>query len=267
MALPFPRLLPAALLLLGALAGGACSSNTKQATAPAAGAAAPARPDSVAIRRTAQAFRVQYQPPQVIDSSQYLYQPLMVVQLPNDRPLITIEDGLRTSAQAATNYDSARGPVFNLLFYHLPTGRTHLLFPSGEFRIERVDANHRPVRRWPYIFYQIIPADRNQDGELTPADGRVLFVSDKAGEQLRQLTPDSARLERWQLVTGTDLLLAELRYDSDRNGKFNDADANYWLRCNLRAPQAAATLFAPDSIEYDVQQQMLRRQSLLRAAR
>jgi len=257
------RVLPAALLLLGAVVG-ACSSNSKQTSAPTADPAARARPDSLAIQRTAQSFRVQYQPPKPIDSTQYLYQPLMVVQLPSNRPLINIKDGLSTSSQSATNYDSARGPVFNLLFYHVPTGRTHLLFSNGEFRIEEVDANRMPVRQWPYIFYQVIPADHNQDGELTPADGRVLFVSNKAGEELHQLTPDSARVERWQLVTGTSLLLAELRYDSDRNGQFSDADANYWVRCDLRDPQKAAALFASDSIEYEVQQQMLRRQSRLR---
>lgn len=257
-----PRLLPTLLLLTSLVA--ACSTKSRKPS-PAAADTPAVAPDSLTIRQTAQSFRVQYQPPVPIDSSQYVYQPIMVVQLPSNRPLINMKGGLSTSSRSTSNYDSARGPVFNLLFYHLPTGRTHLLFPSGDYRIEQVEANVHPVRQWPYIFYQVIPNDRDQNGELTAADGRVLFVSDKAGENLHQLTPDSARLERWQLVPGTTMLLAELRYDSDHDGQFTIADSNYWLRCDLRAPQTPPLPFAPDSLSTEVQLQMLRRQSRLQA--
>ncbi|MBC6610883.1 hypothetical protein H8B15_08105 [Hymenobacter sp. BT507] len=246
-------------LLLGGLAT-ACSPDQQKKPAATSASQTPPIPDSLTIRQAAQTYRVQYAAPVPLDSGRYVYQPIMAVKTGRqERPLIDIKGDAPTS-YASTNYDSARGPVFNLLFYHLPTGRTHLLLDNGGYRIEKVITTS-----YPHLFYQMITADRNGDGELTSADGRILFISNRAGEQLHQLTPDSTRLESWQLIPNTKMLLAELRYDSDRNGQFDDTDKTYWLRYPLNAQQPPTTpVFVPDSLAQVVRQQMLYRQSRLR---
>lgn len=257
--MPVTRSTLSACLLLGALAA-SCSSDqqTKSGRMPAAQTSAV--PDSLTIRQAAQTYRVQYAAPVPLDSGRYVYQPIMAVKTERqERPLIDIKGDALTS-YASTNYDSARGPVFNLLFYHLPTGRTHLLLNNGGYRIEKVITTN-----YPNLFYQIITTDRNEDGELTSADGRILFISKRNGEELHQLTPDSTRLESWELIPSTRLLLTELRYDSNRNGQFDEEDQTYWLRYPLNTQQAPTPpVFVPDSLAQVVRQQMLYRQSRLR---
>jgi len=257
--MPVTRSTLFACLLLGALAA-SCSSDQQKKSGGTSAAQTPTVPDSLTIRQAAQTYRVQYAAPVPLDSGRYVYQPIMAVKTGRqERPLIDMKGDVPAS-YASTNYDSARGPVFNLLFYHLPTGRTHLLLDNGGYRIEKVI-----TANYPNLFYQIITADRNNDGELTSTDGRILFISKRNGEDLHQLTPDSTRLESWQLIPNTRLLLAELRYDSNRNGQFDEEDRTYWLRYPLNAQQSPTPpVFVSDSLAQVVRQQMLYRQSRLR---
>lgn len=246
-------------LLLGA-ATVACSPDQRKNPATTPASQTPAVPDSLTIRQAAQTYRVQYAAPVPLDSGRYVYQPIMAVRTEKqERPLIDLKGDVPPT-YASTNYDSARGPVFNLLFYHVPTGRTHLLLGNGGYRIEKVVTDY-----YPNLFYQIITTDRNNDGELTGVDGRILFISNRAGHDLHQLTPDSTRLESWKLIPNTKTILAELRYDSNRDGQFDATDQTYWLRYPLSAQQTPTPpVFVPDSLAQVIQQQMLYRQSRLR---
>ena len=153
------------------------------------------------------------------------------------------------------------GTCYNLLFSRKSAVQEQLLLPHGRFVITEIDAEKKPGIRWPYLFYTIIKADTNADGDQDGEDASALFVSDRNGRQLRQLTPDGTRLESRLLLPKTSLLLAEVRPDVNRDGNFTHADDTYRLRFDLANLAAAPVRQPAPALANALHQQMLLRQS------
>lgn len=249
-----------ALLALGTLA--ACSPDGPGRPAAANPVAAGAPPDTVALRQAAQKFRVHYNSPVDLDSTGFYYVPVSVVAQ---------EKAGRSKVFSSGSYEgygeqsgSIEGTCYNVLFFDKETGQQRALLPHGRFVLAEIDTGHKPDSRWPYLFYSLIKADTNRDGEQGADDASALFVSDRSGQQLRQLTPDGTQLGSRLILPRTSLLLVEVRPDADRDGKFTHADGPYWLRFdlrNLRTPPVRQPSFA---LAEALQQQMLHRQSRLK---
>lgn len=252
--MPLFRYLPA--LLLSGLA--ACSSDP--ANRPAAPAGTLATPDTAAVRQAAQQYRVYYNLPVDLDSTDFYYQPISVVPLEESR------SSKVSSSSYNGDYDSdgkgsIRGTCYNLLFLHKATPEERTLLPHSRFVITEIDDAKKPDVRWPYLFYTILKADTNADGHQDQDDASALFMSDRSGQQLRQLTPDGTHLESRQLLPKTFLLLVEVRPDSNRDGKFSSADGSYWLRFDLRDLRVPALRQPTAALAETLHQQMLDRQS------
>lgn len=251
----------AALVLLGSMA--ACSDNPTQH--PTANPGGSAVPDTAAVRKAAQEFRVHYNPPQDLDSTDFYFQPVSVVPLEEER---SSRSKLFSSSSYESEYEARpndiEGTCYNLLFFQKSTLQEHALLPHGRFVISEIDTNKKPDARWPYLFYTIIKADTNADGKQDGDDASALFVSDRSGRQFRQLTPDGTRLESRQLLPKTNLLLVEVRPDTNRDRKYTHADGSYWLRFDLRNLNAPPTRQPASALSATLQQQMLERQSRLR---
>ncbi|WP_157541227.1 hypothetical protein [Hymenobacter aerophilus] len=252
-----PYALLPAWLVLGALA--ACSpdggpTRPAAATSPAASAA----PDTAALRRARQQFRVHYNAPVDLDSSAFYCVPVSVLPL---------EAGGRDKLLSSSSYDgygsssgNIIGTCYNVLFFEKETGRQRPLLPHSRFVLAEIHDANEPDSPWPYLFYTIIKADTNRDGEQNPNDASCLFVSDRAGRQLHQLTPDSTQLGSRYIIPKTSVLLVEVRPDTDHNGQFNNADVPYWLRFDLRNLGQPPARHPNDSLSNEMQQQMLLRQ-------
>lgn len=247
-----------AALLSAALAS--CSEGPSQPGSPSASKAAP---DTVAVREAARNFRVHYNMPVDLDSTGFYYQPVSVLPLDYEsRNSYTSS----SSYGGDSNYEDPNaiiGTCYNLLFFQKATLAEHALLPHGRFVITNINAATKPDVRWPFLFYTIVKADTNHDGEQNGEDAGALFVSDRSGHQLRQLTPDGAQLENWHILPKTSLLLAQIRPDTNHDLKFTHADGTYWLRFDLRNPTAAPVRQPATALGARLQQQMLDRQSRL----
>lgn len=248
--------LSATLILLGSLA--ACSENPAQRPTTTTGQ--PAASDTAAVRKAAREFRVQYNQPQDLDSTDFYYQPISVVPLEADRGSRLLSSGSYDGEYEA-RANNIEGTCYNLLFFQKSTLQEHALFPHGRFVIMRIDADKKPDARWPYLFYTIIKADTNADGEQNGEDASSLFVSDRSGRQVRQLTPNGTRLANRMILPETNIMLVEVQPDSDKDRAFTHADGTYWLRFNLANLSAPPTRQPAPALSEALHQQMLERQS------
>ncbi|SDX32708.1 hypothetical protein [Hymenobacter psychrophilus] len=258
------RFLPAAFIL-SVLA--ACSPDGSGRPVAANSPTASAAPDTVALRQAGQQFRVHYNSPVDLDSTGFYYLPVSVVPL---------EKAGRSKLFSSGSYDgyengsgNIEGTCYNVLFFQKDTGQQRALLPHGRFVLTEIDAASKPDARWPYLFYSLIKADTNRDGTQDAADASALFVSDRSGQQLHQLTPDGTQLgSRYILprtsLPRTSLLLVEVRPDTDRNGQFTHADGPYWLRFDLRNLRTPPVRQPDLALTEALNQQMLRRQSRLK---
>jgi hypothetical protein len=252
------------LILLSGLA--ACSENTPQRAATSSSGAPP---DTAAVRKAAREYRVHYNMPVSLDSTDFYYQPISVVPLEADRgsrgELLTsdtyeISSGSHDSEYGARAND-IEGTCYNVLFFQKSTLQEYALFAHGRFVIMQIDIDSKPDARWPYLFYTVIKADTNADGKQNEADASTLFVSDRSGRQLRQLTPNGTRLANRLILPKTNIMLVEVKPDSNKDLAFTHADGTYWLRFNLANLSAPPTRQPTPALAEVLHQQMLERQS------
>ncbi|MDF7810385.1 hypothetical protein [Hymenobacter sp. YC55] len=248
-----PRSL-AVLAFLGFLT--ACSDGTSRRPAPATANAAP---NAAAVQKAAQEFRVHYNRPVDLDSTDFYYQPVSVVPLAGETQSRILSSSSYESEYSNTS--GIEGTCYNVLFFQKSTMEEHALLPHGRFVISEIDTDKKPDARWPFLFYTLIKADTNADGAQNDEDASALFVSDRSGRQFRQLTPDGTRLESRQLLQKSTLLLMEVRPDTNQDREFTHADGTYWLRFDLRNLNAPPTRQPASGLAASLQQQMLERQS------
>jgi hypothetical protein len=124
-----------------------------------------------------------------------------------------------------------------------------------------IDIDREPAVRWPFLFYTIIKNDFNADGLPDDENASTLFVSDRGGRQLRQLTLDGAQLKRRQLLTKTSLLLLKVRPATNKDRKFTPADGSYWLRLDPRDLESGPVRQPAPALSNALRQQMIERQS------
>ncbi|RSK36257.1 hypothetical protein [Hymenobacter metallilatus] len=234
----------------------ACSESPNRGVPATSGQAAA---DTAAVRQAALTYRIHYNTPVNLDSTAFYYQPVSVVPL---------EQATRSRILSSSSYESdyergngIEGTCFNLLFFQKSTLQEYALLPHSRFVISEIDTDLKPDTRWPFLFYTIIKADFNADGDQDENDASALFASDRSGRQLRQLTPDNTQLKNRLILPNSSLLLVEVRPDLNKDRKFTAADGSYWLRFNLQNLAAAPVRQPAAARAATLQQQMLQRQS------
>lgn len=111
---------------------------------------------------------------------------------------------------------------FNLLFYNVKRDTSYLLFNQERAIINRVFANvnNQGESASKHIFYVIRDKDYNLDGKLNGKDSNHLFVSNKDGSGLVQLTPNNSQLLNWTIVKKSNIIIAEVLMDANDDKKF-----------------------------------------------
>jgi len=96
------------------------------------------------------------------------------------------------------------------------------------------------------IFYKVICSDYDEDGKLTENDPQYLFVSNLAGENFKQVSPDKVSITDWHLMKKTGMLLMEGRTDTNHDNKFDSNDKVTTYIYDLNTGKPAAPVFSPD---------------------
>jgi hypothetical protein len=118
---------------------------------------------------------------------------------------------------------------WNIIFLNSKTNEYHLL-SDKKMLIRNYDFKYSSngnvdiAQTSRHIFYSITSDDFNKDKKLTDEDPKYLFVSDKEGNNFRQISPSNYDLQNWQFIKSVNKVLLTVRKDSDKNNKFDDKD-------------------------------------------
>ena len=97
-----------------------------------------------------------------------------------------------------------------------------------------------------HIFYSITSDDFNEDKKLTDEDPKYLFISDKEGNNFRQISPSNYDLQNWQFIKSVNKVLLTVRKDSDKNNKFDDKDEVTTFEVEMHKGTESKEVFSTD---------------------
>ncbi len=61
-----------------------------------------------------------------------------------------------------------------------------------------------------YIFYNMITEDLNQDKKLNYSNPTYLFITDKEGKNLKQISPSNLNVVDWKLIPKTNKIISSM---------------------------------------------------------
>ncbi|MBO2008871.1 hypothetical protein [Hymenobacter negativus] len=214
--------------------------------------AAPTKPLTAAQQKAQIAqLKLAYGAPEQIDSSAYVLYPLV---LGKD----VVEEESEYSSSSRYEVDK----YWNLAFYNPTNGTSHLLDSTRRMVIysyepkssddkvtsmsaaafaEYVRGSFTQVDK--LLYYSVRTLDFNHDGELTRDDPNYLFISDKAGNGFRQVSPDTYNVHSWQLLLATNKILLQATADTNHNQKFDENDTDVLLVYDLATGGPAKEVF------------------------
>jgi hypothetical protein len=153
-----------------------------------------------------------------IDTSGILMFPLSMVETESDRTSLSYKE------ISVNNF-------WNIIFFNGKTNDYHLL-SDKKMIIRNYNSKYSSTgndnadigRTSRYIFYSITCDDFNKDKKLTDQDPDYLFVTDKEGNNFRQISPANYDLKNWQFIESLNKVLLTVKKDSDNNNKFDEKD-------------------------------------------
>ncbi|MBS1578003.1 MAG: hypothetical protein JST29_00010 [Bacteroidetes bacterium] len=117
---------------------------------------------------------------------------------------------------------------WNIVFLNSKTNEYHLL-SERKMLINNYDVKYSSntidiPQTKNHIFYSITTDDYNKDKKLTQEDPNYLFVTDKNGNNFRQISPSNYHLQNWEFIKSVNKVIMTVKKDSDKNNKFDDND-------------------------------------------
>ncbi len=152
-----------------------------------------------------------------------------------------------------------RFTFFNLIFYDLEKDSSYLFFENERALIHQVipNINKEGEDASRFIFYRIQNRDYNLDGKISSKDGEYLFISDKKGKNLIQLTPNNTKLRSWTIIKKSNIILAEVLVDINDDKKFIEKDDEVrLLKIDLEKLKKGKPLL-DDSLEKQLKEQFI----------
>ena len=181
-----------------------------------------------------------------IDSSGIVIFPLQIGETDDSRLKGSFESGKRDA-------------YWNIIFYNTSTGDKHWLsdkkmlilnyetnydnssyYSSEDSDTPKID-NYSSKN---YIFYNMITEDFNQDKKLNYSDPTYLFITDKEGKNLKQISPSNLNVVDWKLIPRTNKIIINARKDVNGNKNFEDSeDELINLEFDLNSQKTAKLIF------------------------
>ena len=146
---------------------------------------------------------------------------------------------------------------WNIIFLDTRTNEQHLLSDRKmlirglNYSIRSADDDAGTNK---YIFYTVTVDDYNADKKLTDEDPEYLFVSDRAGNGFRQISPANYDLHNWQFIKSANKVFMTVKKDSDKNSKFDEKDEVATFEVDMNKETAPKEVF---SMEFKTQLKVL----------
>jgi hypothetical protein len=139
------------------------------------------------------------------------------------------------------------GRFYNLVFHHRKTGESHLLIKrkaaiTAFYFPYEPDEEAKKHRVPKFLLFGIAEQDTDRNGLIDREDAVRGYLSDLAGTNLQPITPSGTQLVDWAFDFDDTFILLRVKSDSDRNGRFTDADAISVVRVDVNNPAPGADI-------------------------
>lgn len=161
-------------------------------------------------------------------------------------PLMTKES--QYEGRKASYKEMPYNEYWNLIFYDSKTKDIHLLTNQKMIILDyNYKGNYEDEKEFffstKYIFYTIRVDDFNKDKLLTEQDPKYLFISDKFGNNLKQISPKNYNLNSWRYVKSSNKVIMTVEMDSDGNSVFDRTDEITSFEIDLERDSLASEIF------------------------
>ena len=182
--------------------------------------------------------------PQVVDSSHIIIYPLIFE---------------RTSSRSSFSSGSDSKITFwNLVFYNSDNNTQHLLTYNKKVIINSIhfcgssssSSNDDCIAQKGFnlyknnILYDVTSTDFNHNDNLDDDDPNYLYVSDKQGNNFRQISPDNYNITSWEVLTGTSKIILQGQKDSNGDRKFDNNDQVTPMLVDITSGKVATEIFS-----------------------
>jgi hypothetical protein len=197
---------------------------------------------------SAQANAVIFAEPQVVDSAHIVIYPLILEKTSYAGGFSSGSGGDRTS-------------YWNLIFYNADNSTHHLLIDNKKIVIHSFSLNggtsSSENENWTQgvniyksnIFFNVVSSDFNENKYLDNDDPTYLFMSDKQGNNFRQISPDNYNVTSWEVVTGTSTIILQAQKDDNGDKKFDQNDRVVPLVVDVSIDKVAKETFSPTYVD------------------
>lgn len=174
-----------------------------------------------------------------LDSTDYLLIPLGMKTLEGQRGMhskaTTVSASMDEENTNTASYQNFKYNFYsltfedcnNIIFYNKKTEETHLLLQKpaiiSRFYFPYFDKEYKDKKYW-FILLGIHEDDSNTDGYINGDDAEKVYATDLSGANMIQITPDNTQLVDWYIDAATNSIFLKVRYDSNKDQKFNYYD-------------------------------------------
>lgn len=183
-----------------------------------------------------------------LDSTDYLLIPLgmKVIDGKEDNGLRSKSSDEYTESYTG-NYRSYKynfysldfGNCNNIIFYNKKNDETHLLLQKpaiiSQFYFPYYDKEYTGDKYY-FILLGIREDDTNLDGYINNDDAETVYLSDLSGSNMFKITPDNTQLVDWFIDMKTNNILMKVRFDTNKDKKFNYYDEIEILKTSIDKP-------------------------------
>ncbi len=131
------------------------------------------------------------------------------------------------------------GNCNNIIFYNKKTDETHLLLQKpaiiSQFYFPFYDKEYIGEKYY-FILIGIHEDDTNLDGYINGDDAESVYLTDLSGRNMFRITPDNTQLVDWFIDMSTNNILMKVRFDSNKDRKFNYYDDIEILKTAIDTP-------------------------------
>lgn len=197
---------------------------------------------------TANSQQIIFAEPQTIDSSHIVIYPLVLEKE---------SYGSSYGSSSSSSGGALRTSYWNLIFYNTETQNQNLLTKDKKIIIYSINSgsssssSYNSDNFWANgievykdnIIYTAVSNDYNGNKLLDGDDPTYLFVSDKDGTNLRQISPDNYNINSWEVVKGTTKIIMQGQKDNNGDKEFNQNDALIPLVVDIKSLETATETF------------------------
>ncbi|REC44634.1 hypothetical protein [Chryseobacterium pennipullorum] len=140
---------------------------------------------------------------------------------------------------------------WNIIFLNSNTNEYHLLTEKKVLILNYDYKYNAPdginiSKKTEHIFYNIRSEDYNNDKLLNEIDPIYLYVSDRFGKNLRQISPEGYSLNSWKYIQASNKIVMTATKDSNQNKLFDDNDETLTFEATLDQSEAPQEVFQPE---------------------